>query len=157
MRTKTTSKILSETSEETKEKVRNNANNLINKKMDTKTKMTTQEKAEELVDNLGISHAIYVTEEVIAILEDWEGTELAQKDWIEIQEIVSSIPLPSNVDKDISWESENDDFTIRFTEWKDNNCCKIMNSEDLFYIINNEIHDDAYTIKELLEIYKQEK
>jgi hypothetical protein len=33
MRTKTTSKILSETSEETKEKVRNNANNLINKKM----------------------------------------------------------------------------------------------------------------------------
>jgi len=31
MRTKTTSKILSETSEETKEKVRNNANNLIYK------------------------------------------------------------------------------------------------------------------------------
>jgi hypothetical protein len=74
----------------------------------------------------------------------------------ETKQKVSSIPLPCNMDKDISWESENYDFTIRFTEWKDNNCCKIMNSEDLFYIINNEIHDDAYTIKELLEIYKQE-
>lgn len=90
MRTKTTSKILSETSEETKEKVRNNANNLINKKMDTQ-KMTTQEKASELVQDLGLNHAIYVTEEVITILKDWDGTELAQKDWIEIKEIIESI------------------------------------------------------------------
>ncbi len=92
MRTKTTSKILSETSEETKEKVRNNANNLINKKMDTK-KMTTGQKAAELVQSLGIKHAVYVTEEVISILKDWEGTELAQKDWVEIQKIIESIEL----------------------------------------------------------------
>ncbi len=90
MRTKTTSKIFSETSEETKEKVRNNANNLINKKMVTQ-KMTTQEKASELVQDLGLNHAIYVTEEVITILKDWDGTELAQKDWIEIKEIIESI------------------------------------------------------------------
>jgi len=91
MRTKTTSKILSETSEETKEKVRNNANNLINKKMKTKTKMTTSQKVAELVQSLGINHAVYVTEEVITILKDWEGTELAQKDWVEIKEIIESI------------------------------------------------------------------
>lgn len=59
--------------------------------METKTKLTTQEKASELVQNLGIDHAIYVTEEVIAILEDWEGTELAKKDWVEIKEIIRSI------------------------------------------------------------------
>ena len=59
--------------------------------MKTKTKMTTQEKASELVQDLGLNHAIYVTEEVIAILEDWEGTELAQKDWVEIKEIIESI------------------------------------------------------------------
>jgi hypothetical protein len=87
--------------------------------MDTKTKMTTQEKAEELVDNLGVSHAIYVTEEVIAILEDWEGTELAKKDWIKIQEIVSSIPLPYSVDEDISLEdikSEENELKTKLTD-----------------------------------------
>jgi len=99
MRTKTTSKILSEISEETKEKIRNNANNLISKKMETKTKMTTKEKAEELVNDLGRSHAIYVTEEVIAILEDWEGTELAKKDWVEIKEIVENEQIKANTDK----------------------------------------------------------
>jgi len=87
--------------------------------MDTKTKMTTQEKAEELVDNLGVSHAIYVTEEVIAIFEDWEGTELAKKDWIKIQEIVSSIPLPYSVDEDISLEdikSEENGLKTKLTD-----------------------------------------
>ncbi len=50
MRTKTTSKILSETSEEIKEKVRNNANNLINNKMKTVTKSVI--KLSEIPENL---------------------------------------------------------------------------------------------------------
>jgi hypothetical protein len=56
-----------------------------------KPKMTTQEKASELVQDLGLNHAIYVTEEIITILKDWEGTELAQKDWVEIKEIIRSL------------------------------------------------------------------
>ena len=61
-------------------------------------KMTTQEKASELVQDLGLNHAIYVTEEIITILKDWEGTELAQKDWVEIKEIIKSIePLTFNL------------------------------------------------------------
>jgi len=50
MRTKTTSKILSETPEETKQKVRNNANNLINKKMKKVTKSVI--KLSEIPENL---------------------------------------------------------------------------------------------------------
>lgn len=61
-------------------------------------KMTTQEKASELVQDLGLNHAIYVTQEIITILKDWEGTELAQKDWVEIKEIIKSIePLTLNL------------------------------------------------------------
>jgi sulfite reductase beta subunit-like hemoprotein len=56
-----------------------------------KPKMATQEKASELVQDLGLNHAIYVTEEIITILKDWEGTELAQKDWVEIKEIIRSL------------------------------------------------------------------
>ena len=60
--------------------------------------MTTQEKASELVQDLGLNHAIYVTQEIITILKDWEGTELAQKDWVEIKEIIKSIePLTLNL------------------------------------------------------------
>ncbi len=70
--------------------------------MEAKTKMTTQEKATELVQDLGLNHSIYVAEEVIAILEDWEGTELAQKDWVEIKEIIRSIPLPDGANEDIT-------------------------------------------------------
>lgn len=62
----------------------NESMDLFNKLKKTK-KMTPQKKATELVQDLGIEHAIYVTEEVMAILEDWEGTELAKKDWVEIQ------------------------------------------------------------------------
>ena len=117
MRTKTTSKILSETSEETKQKVRNNANNLINKKMETK-KMTTSQKAAELVQDLGLNHAIYVTEEVIEILKDWEGTELAQNDWVEIEEIIRNmkkltfkpykeqILVQSSIEGEVIWEDK---------------------------------------------------
>lgn len=47
-----------------------------------------------------------------------------------------------------------DDFAIGFAEWKDKNCYLVMGSESLFYFRNSEIHDDAYTRKELLEIYK---
>lgn len=50
--------------------------------------MTTTEKALELIKDLGTEHAIYVTDEVLTILKDWEGTELAQKDWEEIKEII---------------------------------------------------------------------
>jgi len=50
--------------------------------------MTTNEKALELIKDLGTEHAIYVTDEVLVILKDWEGTELAQKDWEEIKEII---------------------------------------------------------------------
>ena len=52
--------------------------------------MTTNEKAAELIKDLGIEHAIYLTDEVLVILKDWEGTELAQKDWEEIKEIIIS-------------------------------------------------------------------
>jgi len=150
MRTKTTSKILSETSEETKQKVRNNANNLINKKMKNtvyneeevleiiqkfhseygiqfsnesmelfnklkKTKkMTTQEKATELVQDLGVENAIYVTEEVIAILEDWEGTELSQKDWVEIQKHINKRKEQFNLLKFISDCREKVDTEVPF-------------------------------------------
>jgi len=57
MRTKTTSKILSETSEETKEKVRNNANDLINKKMyqEFRKKTTIKAKLFEKGDECGMT------------------------------------------------------------------------------------------------------
>lgn len=50
-----------------------------------------------------------------------------------------------------------DDFAIGFSEWKDKNCYLVMGSESLFYVRDSEIHDDAYTRKELLKIYKKEK
>ena len=50
--------------------------------------MTTTEKATELIKDLGVEHAIYITDEILVILQDWEGTELAQKDWKEIKEII---------------------------------------------------------------------
>jgi len=50
--------------------------------------MITNEKALESIKDLGTEHAIYVTDEVLVILKDWEGTELAQKDWEEIKEII---------------------------------------------------------------------
>ena len=49
--------------------------------------MTTKEKATELIKDLGVEHAIYVIDEVLTVLKDWEETELAQKDWEEIKEI----------------------------------------------------------------------
>ena len=48
-------------------------------------------------------------------------------------------------------------FAIGFAEWKDKNCYLVMCSESLFYVRDSEIHDDAYTRKELLEIYKKEQ
>lgn len=88
--------------------------------------MTTQEKASELVQDLGIDHTIYVTEEILTILEDWEGTELAQKDWIEIKEIIRSIEpitfkpfkeqilVQSSIDGEVIWEDkqENEDRSL---------------------------------------------
>jgi hypothetical protein len=78
MRTKTTSKILSETSEETKEKVRNNANNLINNKMKTVTKSVI--KLSEIPENLQrneifIGHKIHTY--AIFHIDDSEEDELS--------------------------------------------------------------------------------
>lgn len=74
------------------------------------------------------------------------------------QKITNAITLPFSYDKKIQ-ESLiiAGDFAIGFAEWKDKNCYLVMGSEVLFYIRDNEIHDDAYTNKELLEIYKKEK
>lgn len=84
--------------------------------METKTKMTTSQKAAELVQDLGLNHAIYITEEVISILEDWEGTELAKKDWVKIKEIIRSIEpfkeqvlLQSSIDGEVIWGDKPED------------------------------------------------
>lgn len=53
--------------------------------------MTTQEKAQELVNDIGTEAGIYVADEVIMILNDWEGTKLAIQDWEEIKEIISDL------------------------------------------------------------------
>ena len=45
-----------------------------------------------------------------------------------------------------------DDYAIGFAEWKDENC---FNQGDGFY--NRKHKDEAFTLKELLEIYKKEK
>ena len=45
-----------------------------------------------------------------------------------------------------------DEFAIGFTEWKDENC---FNQGDGFY--NRNYKDEAFALKELLEIYKKEK
>lgn len=50
-----------------------------------------------------------------------------------------------------------EEFAIGFAKWKDKNCYLVMGSESLFYVRDSEIHDDAYTRKELLEIYKKEQ
>ena len=45
-----------------------------------------------------------------------------------------------------------DEFAIVFAEWKDGN---FFNQEDGFY--NRNYKDEAFTLKELLEIFKKEK
>jgi hypothetical protein len=45
-----------------------------------------------------------------------------------------------------------DEFAIEFAEWKDENC---FNQGDGFY--NRNYKDEAFLLKELLEIYKKEK
>ena len=63
-----------------------------------------------------------------------------------------------NIDKVIdSQEVIAEEFAIGFAEWKDEKCFSVMGSESLFYVRDCEIHDDAYTNNELLEIYKKEK
>ena len=59
--------------------------------------MTTNEKATELLKDLGAEHAIYVTEEVLTVLQDWDGTELAQKDWTEIKDKLEKIKKDTQV------------------------------------------------------------
>jgi len=64
---------------------------------------------------------------------------------------------PLKYDHKNKCEKVADEFAIGFAEWKDKNCYLVMGSESLFYVRDNEIHDDAYTTKELLKIYKKEK
>ena len=49
-----------------------------------------------------------------------------------------------------------DEFAINFSIWKDKNCYLIVNSDEIFYYRDSEKYNDAYTTKELLEIYKEE-
>lgn len=76
------------------------------------------------------------------------------KEKLEVE--IMDLPIMSEVVEDIAKNLEYvaDDFAIGFAEWKDRNCYLVMGSESLFYFRNSEIHDDAYTRKELLEIYK---
>ena len=55
-------------------------------------------------------------------------------------------------DELVTTQEEVDSFAIEFSEWKDKNC---FNQEDGFY--NRNYKDEAFTLKELLEIFKKEK
>lgn len=53
--------------------------------------MTSQEKAEELVENLGVFNAIYLTEHVLIILEDYDGIDKIHdeiQEWKEVLELL---------------------------------------------------------------------
>lgn len=47
-------------------------------------------------------------------------------------------------------EQINDDFTIKFSEWKDENC---FNQGDGFY--NRNYKDEAFTLVELIKLFKK--
>ena len=71
--------------------------------------------------------------------------------------ISSKIALVMSADGDSfervhnSLEKLTDDFAIGFAQWKDKNC---FNQGDVFYIRNYKDEAEAFTLKELLEIYK---
>jgi hypothetical protein len=65
--------------------------------------------------------------------------------------IVETKPHWHKVDTE-SCEIIADEFAIGFAEWKDENC---FNQGDGFY--NRNYKDEAFLLKELLEIYKKEK
>ena len=77
---------------------------------------------------------------------------LKEKLEVEIMDLSIMDEVVDDIAKNLEYVA--DDFAIGFAEWKDKNCYLVMGSESLFYFRNSEIHDDAYTRKELLEIYK---
>jgi len=46
--------------------------------------MTPKEKVEELVENLGVLNALYLAEEVLIVLEDYEEVENNIHEWKEV-------------------------------------------------------------------------
>ena len=47
--------------------------------------MTPQEKVEELVEQLGISNALYLAEHVLIVLEDYEEVNNKIHEWDEVK------------------------------------------------------------------------
>ena len=50
--------------------------------------MTPQEKVEELVENLGVFNALYLAEEVLIVLEDYEPVQNNIDQWTEVRDIL---------------------------------------------------------------------
>ena len=50
--------------------------------------MTPQEKVEELVENLGVFNALYLAEQVLIVLEDYEPVENNIDEWTEVRDIL---------------------------------------------------------------------
>jgi hypothetical protein len=61
--------------------------------------------------------------------------------------------LEINPDECVKIASE---FAVNFSIWKDKNCFLVFNSEEFFYYRDSEKYDNAYSTKELVEIYKKE-
>jgi hypothetical protein len=50
--------------------------------------MTPQEKVEELVENLGVYNGLYLAEEVLIVLEDYEPFENNINEWEEVRDLL---------------------------------------------------------------------
>jgi len=50
--------------------------------------MTPQEKVEELVENLGVYNGLYLAEEVLIVLEDYEPFENNTHEWTEVRDLL---------------------------------------------------------------------
>lgn len=50
--------------------------------------MTPQEKVDELIENLGVSNALYLAGEVLIVLEDYEEVDNNISDWIEVINLI---------------------------------------------------------------------
>lgn len=50
--------------------------------------MTPQEKVEELVENLGVYNGLYLAEEVLIVLEDYEPFEKNINEWEEVRDLL---------------------------------------------------------------------
>lgn len=50
--------------------------------------MTPQEKVKELVENLGVYNGLYLAEEVLIVLEDYEPFENNINEWEEVRDLL---------------------------------------------------------------------